>query len=360
MNQRFHVGIVCKGLIKQREKRSLEADYRVNEAQMSIIINKHVIAILSNIRHQYIIVSKRIAIYGFQFDIGKTFRYLNIIRSSVGANCGLLIDYTCFLAVFSDAKELKCAIREQDIMNHMFKKHILRRMPFEMQFCKRILDFVINLFCLCHSDRTFTGADCILRSWHIFSRDKASRILGCKNQHLALSEYRIRRHLPKISASFIGAFCRKHSNIADIKNGSLSDGLERIYDSIVVSIPSKRMSFSSACISSSFQEFDQCFHEFQRRTSSLNHAPYYIKFVPCTFFRCEGTFSRISGKGQRMYPICVIDTYYVRCRRSARPARPTSRSTPAVGSGTAVVKLPSFAKMNGSRVETPSEMPETT
>lgn len=183
---------------------------------------------------------------------------------------------------------------------------------------------------------------------------------NCKNQHLALSEYRIRRHLPKISASFIGAFCRKHSNIADIKNGSLSDGLERIYDSIVVSIPSKRMSFSSACISSSFQEFDQCFHEFQRRTSSLNHAPYYIKFVPCTFFRCEGTFSRISGKGQRMYPICVIDTYYVRCRRSARPARPTSRSTPAVGSGTAVVKLPSFAKMNGSRVETPSEMPETT
>ena len=90
-----------------------------------------------------------------------------------------------------------------------------------------------------------------------------------RNQREALPAYRIRRHRPRISASFSGTFCRKHSHAADIRYCLLADGLERINDSMLTSIPSRNTVFRFSGIPTPFQDVNDCaYHSTRSRRST--------------------------------------------------------------------------------------------
>ena len=152
------------------------------------------------------------------------------------------------MEIFCYAKELKSAIREEDIMDYVLKQHILRRMLLEMRLGEWILDLVINLFFLDQAHFTFASSYCISCTGNFRNIDKTSRLLCRRNQRDALLAYRIRRQRPSISASFIGACSRKHSNTADIRYGPLADGRDRMKDSTLSSIPSRYRFLSSSGI----------------------------------------------------------------------------------------------------------------
>ena len=89
-----------------------------------------------------------------------------------------------------------------------------------------------------------------------------------RNQREALAAYRIRRHRPRISASFSGTCCRKHSHAADIRYCLLADGLERINDSMLTSIPSRNTVFRFSGIPTPFQDVNDCAYHSTRSTCS--------------------------------------------------------------------------------------------
>ena len=89
-----------------------------------------------------------------------------------------------------------------------------------------------------------------------------------RNQREALAAYRIRRHRPRISASFSGTRCRKHSHAADIRYCLLADGLERINDSMLTSIPSRNTVFRFSGIPTPFQDVNDCAYHSTRSTRS--------------------------------------------------------------------------------------------
>ena len=130
-------------------------------------------------------------------------------------------------------------------------------MLFEMQLGKRIFDLVIQLLFLDKPYFAFTRAYRIARSGNGSRFHEAPGSFRGGYQDAALSAYLIRRHRPSISASFIGTCRRKHSNAADIRYGSLSDGRERMYDSTLMSVPSKNTFFNSSVMVFSLQYLNQ-------------------------------------------------------------------------------------------------------
>lgn len=226
----------------------LESQNRINESELAIVIKQDIVAVLSYVGHKDIFIAERISSFRAQSKTAKIFRNLIVIRTNICANRVLSKDETRLMEIFCHAKELKSAIREEDIMDYVLKQHILRRMLLEMQLGERILDLVINLLSLDQTHFTFASSYCISCTGDLRNIDKTSRLLCRRNQRDALLAYRIRRQRPSISASFIGACSRKHSNTADIRYGPLADGRDRMKDSTLSSIPSRYRFLSSSGI----------------------------------------------------------------------------------------------------------------
>ena len=124
-------------------------------------------------------------------------------------------------------------------MNDMLVNRIANIMSLQMRLGKQILDLVVHLLALSHSDFTLARSHGITRTRNRF---RFKQTIGCfrrGNQTAALSEYRILRLAPNISASFIGKRLFKHSDAAEIRKRSLSRGRERMKDATVTSVPSR-------------------------------------------------------------------------------------------------------------------------
>ena len=105
-----------------------------------------------------------------------------------------------------------------------------------------------------------------------------------RNQREALPAYRIRRHRPRISASFSGTCCRKHSHAADIRYCLLADGLERINDSMLTSIPSRNTVFRFSGIPTPFQDVNDCAYHSTRSTRlSSSLFVYFVVQISASF-----------------------------------------------------------------------------
>ena len=139
----------------------------------------------------------------------------------------------------------------------MLKQDELRRMFLEMQLSKRVLDLVIDLLGLNQPYLAFSCAYRVARSRHGCRIHEASNLFCSGDQCPAIAAYRILRQRPSISASFIGTLSRKHSDAAEIRYGTLSDGLERMNDSTLTSIPSRNTFFSSSGMTPSFEQIEK-------------------------------------------------------------------------------------------------------
>ena len=143
------------------------------------------------------------------------------------------------MEIFDNAKEIKPTIRKHDIVDYMFEQHVFCRMFLEVEFGKRILDFVVELVFLNKPDFALSRTDCIARARNRGCLQQTTCMSGGGNQRAALSAYRILRQRPRISASFIGTCSCKHSDTADIRKRLLDNGRDRINDSTLMSIPSR-------------------------------------------------------------------------------------------------------------------------
>ena len=121
----------------------------------------------------------------------------------------------------------------------MLINHLANIMPFQMRLRKRILDLVVHLFALNHSNFALTSSHGITRTRNRFRFKQTIGNLRRSYQTAALAEYRIRRLAPNISASFIGKCLFKHSDAAEIRKRSLAYGRERMKDATVISVPSR-------------------------------------------------------------------------------------------------------------------------
>ena len=236
------------------QQRLLETKNRVDESEFVVVIKQDIVTVLSYVGHKDIVIAECISSIRAQSKPVKMFRNLIVIWADICANRFLPKDKTCLMAILPYAKEIKSAIRKKNIMDDMFKQHIFWRMLLEMQLGEWILDFVIDLLFLDQAHFTFTGSYGVSRTGNLRHVDKTSRLLCRRNQRAARLAYRIRRQRPSISASFIGACSRKHSNAADIRYGPLADGRDRMKDSTLSSIPSRYRPLSSSGMITSFEK----------------------------------------------------------------------------------------------------------
>ena len=139
-------------------------------------------------------------------------------------------------------------------MNDMLVNRIANIMSLQMQLGKRVLNLVVHLFALSHSDFTLARSHGITRTRNRFRFKQTIGHFRRSNQTAALAEYRIRRLAPNISASFIGKCLFKHSDAAEIRKRSLSRGRERMKDATVIFVPSRWTSSSIVGMNAPFQD----------------------------------------------------------------------------------------------------------
>ncbi len=106
-----------------------ETDYWIDEAQLLIVVKKNVVAILPDIGHKDILVSKAVTPLRIQSEPTKEIRNLSVVWTRIRPNC-LLPEYQPrLMAILSNAKEVKPAVREKNVMDDVFEQHIFRWMP---------------------------------------------------------------------------------------------------------------------------------------------------------------------------------------------------------------------------------------
>ncbi len=131
---------------------------------MLVIIQKHIVTILSDIRHKHILVGKAISALWPKSEPSKMFRNLLVVRASVRPH-GLLTEHQpCFMKILCNTQELKAAIRKENVMDNVLEQNILWRVLFEVQLGKRVLDFVILPLLLDKPHLAFTRAYRVARS----------------------------------------------------------------------------------------------------------------------------------------------------------------------------------------------------
>ncbi len=67
----------------------LEPNNWVNEAELTFVVEKNIVSVLSDIRHEHEIVCERIASLGAQSTALQILGNLPVVRPSVGADCRL-------------------------------------------------------------------------------------------------------------------------------------------------------------------------------------------------------------------------------------------------------------------------------
>ena len=265
--ERGDISVVGKCSRKLLQQRLLESQNRINEFKFAVVINKNIVAVLPDISNSYIIIPKIISPFWMQAELLKIVSDLAVIWPRIGTDRLLPEDNASLVIILCNAKKLKPTVREKNIMYYMLKQHILRRMLLEVQLGEWVFDLVIDLLFLNQPHFTFASSYSVSRTRDIRHLDKASRLLCRRNQRDALLAYLIRRQRPSISASFIGACSRKHSNTADIRYGSLADGRDRMNDSTLSSTPSRYRFLSSSGMITSFEKARYCVQDFHLSTT---------------------------------------------------------------------------------------------
>ena len=230
---------ISNQVVDQLPRRDFEADDRIDEIQLVIISEKNVVAILPDICNKEKFIPKLISSFSHQSQGYEMIFNLLVVRTSLGSYGILTINQTGLTPVLAHTEELKLRLREKNIMNDMLVNRIANIMPLQMRLGKRVLDLVVHLLALNHTDFTLARSHGITRTRNRFRFKQTIGYLRRSNQTAALTEYRILRLAPNISASFIGKRLFKHSDAAEIRKRSLSRGRERMKDATVTSVPSR-------------------------------------------------------------------------------------------------------------------------
>ena len=64
---------------------------------MLVIVQKDIVAVLTDIGHKYILIRKGISTLGPQSDPAKMFRYLPVVGTRISSHRPLLKDKPCFM-----------------------------------------------------------------------------------------------------------------------------------------------------------------------------------------------------------------------------------------------------------------------
>ena len=184
--------IINKRLFQALQQRRFESDYRVYETQPPCIVDKYVVAILSDIGDENASVAESVSPFRRKAEpTPEPFCDLRVIRTGFRTDSNLPEYESHLTATFGYAEEFKPAIWKHDVVYDMLEQRELCRMLLEMQFCEWVLDFVIDLLPLDHPNFAFARTNGVARSGDFRRIDEMTGLFGCDNQRMALSAYRI-------------------------------------------------------------------------------------------------------------------------------------------------------------------------